>query len=407
MTDLLAMQKKFPNVTDQTDFPKDYAAAFRVLYSYLMRHFRIRAALIECSMTASPLMRQYFYLQDLSSPGDDDSTQEKGPNQQRARDPHEGTAPGNIAPGQRRLRIEMVEGSPGFVRDIMWIFDRLCNQYELERLGIQTIIDEFNREYAKRPELISPFIAWQMSFLGVLSECIRQMKLFQPWAATLDDELELYKSELGDIFRNQHKHMILAQRYEVQEPLASLASPSGGRYDYPIDKPRTPINVDRMSSAVKELDFFWNALTADLKAEKQPIPARCLKVLSTAAEHVPPPWESDDAMPLLPGTQGMIRVSKKVNKVLNRLFYTPSEKSAPPEATAWNDFTHAMLTIGFAAEKLHGSAWYFTPKKADKPGIIFHEPRPGYDMAFATVREYGRRLYRTYGMTKAPFVVKK
>ncbi|KEF56708.1 uncharacterized protein A1O9_06897 [Exophiala aquamarina CBS 119918] len=57
-----------------------------------------------------------------------------------------------------------------------------------------------------------------------------------------------------------------------------------------------------------------------------------------------------------------------------------------------------MASIGFAAEKLYGSVWHFTPLRLDvERSIQFHEPHPSGKIPFTTARRHGSGLNRAYG----------
>ena len=65
-----------------------------------------------------------------------------------------------------------------------------------------------------------------------------------------------------------------------------------------------------------------------------------------------------------------------------------------------------MHSAGFSVEKMHGSAWQFTPTKLDvERSISFHEPHPGDKLAVRVARRYGRRLNRAYGWDAASFML--
>lgn len=110
--------------------------------------------------------------------------------------------------------------------------------------------------------------------------------------------------------------------------------------------------------------------------------------------------ESDDE------AQPKIRVDDRAAKVFDALFFTPSAQSRAGE-TNWADFLHAMVTAGFTAERLGGSAWQFTP--TSKPdvsrAIQFHEPHPTSKVPFLMARSMGRRLWRAYGWCADSFEV--
>jgi hypothetical protein len=55
-----------------------------------------------------------------------------------------------------------------------------------------------------------------------------------------------------------------------------------------------------------------------------------------------------------------------------------------------------MGRVGFAVEKLQGSAWQFTPGEAlnAERNIQFHEPHPDSDVPCVMAKRFGRRLGR-------------
>ncbi|KAF9696333.1 hypothetical protein EKO04_005368 [Ascochyta lentis] len=96
-------------------------------------------------------------------------------------------------------------------------------------------------------------------------------------------------------------------------------------------------------------------------------------------------------------------VDRRARKVFKTLFHSPESRDQPGEVI-WPDFLHAMVSVGFGAEKLQGSAWHFTPATlAAERSIQFHEPHPGNKLPFKWARRYGRRLTRAFGWTSASF----
>ncbi|KAI4619016.1 hypothetical protein J4E83_005968 [Alternaria metachromatica] len=93
----------------------------------------------------------------------------------------------------------------------------------------------------------------------------------------------------------------------------------------------------------------------------------------------------------------LYHVGKDAYAVLKALFYMPNDNETPGKIR-WDQVVATLTKLGFAVEKLHGSAWQFTPKKLDLPrGIQFHEPHPGGEVPLTLARQYGRRLARAYG----------
>ncbi|KAI4676816.1 uncharacterized protein J4E84_009411 [Alternaria hordeiaustralica] len=99
----------------------------------------------------------------------------------------------------------------------------------------------------------------------------------------------------------------------------------------------------------------------------------------------------------------LYHVGKDAYVVIKALFHVPND-SEPPGKIRWDQLVATLTKLGFAVEKLHGSAWQFTPKKLNLPrGIQFHEPHPSGEVPLTLARRYGRRLARAYGWEAAMF----
>ncbi|KAJ5636285.1 uncharacterized protein N7484_009598 [Penicillium longicatenatum] len=95
--------------------------------------------------------------------------------------------------------------------------------------------------------------------------------------------------------------------------------------------------------------------------------------------------------------QPTFTVDARAFKVFRTIFFNPAITSTPGEIP-WNDFLHAMTSVGFTAMKLYGSVWKFEPTGLDvERNILFHEPHPRGKIPFTMARHYGRRLNRAYG----------
>ena len=95
------------------------------------------------------------------------------------------------------------------------------------------------------------------------------------------------------------------------------------------------------------------------------------------------------------------------------LLPSPSNISQAPRGVSWDEFLHAMSTIGLVPEKLYGSVWIFKPLPPGeglidlKRSIQFHEPkdvrrRNKIDLKMA--RSLGDRLKRAFGWNGDTFV---
>ncbi|OAL32075.1 hypothetical protein AYO20_08013 [Fonsecaea nubica] len=114
----------------------------------------------------------------------------------------------------------------------------------------------------------------------------------------------------------------------------------------------------------------------------------------------------DDSTPPFP----VFTLPRSAYKVFAFLFLTSSSPSHGGEI-AWTDFLHTMTSIGFAAEKLYGSVWQFTPQdgldweNTNTRGIHIHEPHPTPKMGLGTARRVERRLERRYGLSAERFAL--
>ncbi|PWY69622.1 hypothetical protein BO94DRAFT_628459 [Aspergillus sclerotioniger CBS 115572] len=124
-----------------------------------------------------------------------------------------------------------------------------------------------------------------------------------------------------------------------------------------------------------------------------------------------PPTHIDEAEALLrvnpADHQPTFTVDARTLKVFRTIFFNPTLTSTPGEVP-WNDFLHAMPSVGFTVIKLYGSVWQFQPTRPDvERSIQFHEPHPRGKLPFRTARRYGRRLNRAYGWFWGMFVLDK
>ena len=244
----------------------------------------------------------------------------------------------------------------------------------------------------------------------------------------------------------------------VLKGIVTLAMPKDGKFNYPTDKKRTKQTTEAMIKAEKSLDLFWSKYDANWRrlagktidaSMGDHIPCHRGQKLSRTAPWVEsirepkPAGETkeprrstnvqDDklvtATKTKPKTKGVAKaleaketlletpseqpddqpaqkVDKRALKVFSTLFHTPNQNDKPGEIP-WQDFLHAMSSVGFALQKLYGSIWQFTPTKLDvERSIQFHEPHPGVKIQFKIARRMGRRLTRAYGWHSDTFVLK-
>lgn len=243
----------------------------------------------------------------------------------------------------------------------------------------------------------------------------------------------------------------------VMNGITELAMPGDRKFNYPVDKKRNKENTDKMIAAEKNLDYFWSKFDANWKNLAKKSIMLCMADIPKQREiektgpwveppkepkpkaeilREPKPWTNPDTKDDTPtkskqktktkgpaqnndtqdistaaepspqdqaDTQPIFRVDKSTLKVFNTLFFTPGLSSLPGEIP-WVEFLKAMSSTGFAAQKLYGSIWQFTPTNLDvERSIQFHEPHPVAKIRFPVARRIGRRLKRAYGWHSGMF----
>lgn len=262
-----------------------------------------------------------------------------------------------------------------------------------------------------------------------------------------------------------------AIQIEPAPDLVRFCEPNLGKFTYPVHRSRNKENVEMMRRAEWNLDAFWaradrylydrtknmndSILTGLLKSPRvlqrtpewteptkekrkvldieQPLstfffglsiddrdtkapgrlsakPAKTkLKTRGTTTKSTETDEARTEAMAevALEDPKPIFKVDRRALKTFRILFYDPDVTSTPGEVP-WNDFLHALTSVGLAAEKLYGSVWQFSPYTLEANGSIhFHEPHPHNKVPFVIARRHGRRLYRTYGWTGEQFVLDK
>ncbi|KAF5724485.1 hypothetical protein FMUND_782 [Fusarium mundagurra] len=184
---------------------------------------------------------------------------------------------------------------------------------------------------------------------------------------------------------------------------------------------RTPEWVEPTKEKKKVLDIeqplstFFFGLSSDdgdtkasdrlsVKPAKAKLKTRGTTIQSTDTDEAPAEAMAEVT---LEDPKPVFKVDRRALKTFRILFYDPDVTSTPGEVP-WNDFLHALTSVGLAAEKLYGSVWQFSPYTLEANGSIhFHEPHPHNKAPFVIARRHGRRLYRTYRWTGEQFVLDK
>ncbi|EXJ64357.1 hypothetical protein A1O7_00693 [Cladophialophora yegresii CBS 114405] len=183
----------------------------------------------------------------------------------------------------------------------------------------------------------------------------------------------------------------------------------------PSPAPNKGKEIEAPSDSFSRLEIGFE-LDKPGKFKEGPEGFRASKVKTRGPSHPPPdfsdgtpPVPIDDPTSLSTPPLPVFTLRSRAYKVFASLFPTPSNPFQDGGEIHWTDFLHAMTSIGFAAEKLYGSVWQFTPPDGidgeNTRGIHIHEPHPTPKMGLGTARRVGRRLGRRYGLGAERFAL--
>ncbi|KAJ5081186.1 hypothetical protein N7456_013424 [Penicillium angulare] len=441
---LISLQNKYAaDIFPSKDLPKEYSDALLRFRLYLDQAVKGPLGILKTACVASPPLRRLFAREP---PLDPDSTRivvvSKG--------------------GLKRTKVE---------HELLYLLSTLWDDGQnLFLASLPVVTDELERLIQSEKsahELISPYIIGIIGDLSILSQCLNQLALYQPWARTLDNTRwkEEHNLKADYVKRTEPWGRIIGAIGDMSSfsKAASLGVPSSGKFTYPFEKRRTRENVKALRKAENNLDMFWAAIDrimiakagdlsgtavhtllslprtlqrtpewietekpssvnltkgkengTDINAFYKPfsqiyfdVPTKQTDITQVKtkvktrgkAQQQPAPVAEAQALeqPNPADSQPTFCVDARAHKVFRTIFFNPSTTSTPGEVP-WNEFLHAMTSVGFAAIKLHGSTWQFEPTKLDvERNIQFHEPHPKGKLAFRVARNYGRRLNRAYG----------
>lgn len=139
-------------------------------------------------------------------------------------------------------------------------------------MGLTTLVDELQRFIDSDPKaksLISGYIAAVMGDLAIMSECLRHINIYQPWA-NMYEELEVDRKD--DIEQEYGEHTqawgrIMAGIKAAEPYMARLGAPLDGRFQYPVGKRRTRENINALRKVEANLDAFWLKVDESMRSK--------------------------------------------------------------------------------------------------------------------------------------------
>lgn len=318
---------------------------------------------------------------------------------------------------------------PQHISDFMAILDRLFDDTTTTLMGhipgIQSLLERYDKFINTVPyahQAVSAYVAQEISTLALLSECLRQIHLLDPWMSTFHKKIRTphCNENLQANFADKQRELTQLFKFKESARVRSMAT-AVAKSTYPVHKKRTPNNVDAMQKAETLLDQMWDAMLEEME-QKDALTRHSKNVLFSQGRQLQrtPDWMEpvsptkkippqvaaleimghsfgglnidDDnkvqdsprektktktrgkAAPQISGSIPVemtepedhspahtIQVDRRAFKVFSTLFHKPSTTSKPGEVP-WTEFLHAMHSAGFRIEKLYGSVWQFTPR---------------------------------------------
>ncbi|KAI1659783.1 hypothetical protein F4813DRAFT_401361 [Daldinia decipiens] len=307
-------------------------------------------------------------------------------------------------------------------------------------------------------ELVSQRITGIISDLAIISHCISQIDLYQPWARSFEMASVKMSDDIEDEFEKRFKTWdIFAEAFQDRNLLqvAQIGDPSDRRFAYPYEKRRTRQNVEELRRAEQHLDQLWAAIDkiVDTKCGglkgmavhgvlsqprmikrtpnwvdpppsttkapgREPVLdpniADLYKPLSTIYIGEPAGITSNKAEALAPKIKTKTRDVSSTAATGSETLVTdedpkPEQITIPVNARSLKVFRTIFFnpTVTSSPGELYGSVWQFHKLEGDQSRIQFHEPYPRGKIPFTTARRHGRRLNRAFGWGGDTFVLEE
>ncbi|KAH7183435.1 uncharacterized protein B0J16DRAFT_345797, partial [Fusarium flagelliforme] len=237
---LSALHKKYRNQFKPTEeLPESFRTALYRFRFYLRKACKDPLVALKVEFEASPPMRWHY-----------------------VRDP-----PGTAHCGGDTCSIIPAEIFVQGHHNLFFLVDMLYRDEE-NWARQSLLVDELERLLRSEPEadkLISNFIMGKLGYLSVLSHCMKQLELHQPWARHYSNQI-MWGDERTHNFTDDHEADLVAVRQMVEaiqgrgmslDKLGRLADPSGGKFAYPYGKRRNRDTVNALRQAEANLDAVW------------------------------------------------------------------------------------------------------------------------------------------------------
>ena len=157
-------------------------------------------------------------------------------------------------------------------KELLWLLETLWqDDYALFLMRMTTTVDELERLIQSEPKAsasISSHVAEILSDLSILTEALRQLSIYQPWARTFENALVDREDEIKKEYADHTKDwkwLLGATDGPDRLKIINLGKPTEQKFHYPVEKRRTKDNVEAMREAEKNLDAFWAAVDGNMR----------------------------------------------------------------------------------------------------------------------------------------------
>ncbi|KAF4996707.1 hypothetical protein FGRMN_4365 [Fusarium graminum] len=243
---LLVLEKYYEKDIDPTkDLPREYLVALCQFKFSLEQAAKGPLDQLEVCQMPSPPMRKFY-------------AREPTPN------PHTHQIFVDTRPG---LKLTGIDQRMTFLISMLW-----QDNYGLYYLRLPLIVDELERlmqSDAKADALVSAHVAKIIGDVAIIAQCLKQLELYQPWAAQFEYYIESLLPDLRRQYAPLHKPFKQLRDALMRNQLdeaSRLAEPSDGKFTYPYGKSRTKDTVDALRRAEANLDMVWAKVDEVTKA---------------------------------------------------------------------------------------------------------------------------------------------
>ncbi|KAI6773236.1 hypothetical protein HG531_000085 [Fusarium graminearum] len=200
-----------------------------------------------------------------------------------------------------------------------------------------TLVDELERLLKSKPDvdrLISAHVYNSISYLSVVSQCAKQIELYQPWARHYFYQ-KMFARRYERDYSEEHEAELKSAIEMVkvirgrQIPLHRLGwtvNPSGGKFKYPYEKRRNKDTVNALRQAEANLDVVWAELDRLTKTNKTHYKDLTLYSLLSRTLRRTPEWVEPEQTKKKGQPSGTDKDLVFLNRPLSNLFLGQSEQ---------------------------------------------------------------------------------